>query len=123
MPVTPDPVATDPGSAAGSAEPQKRKDPPKPKTYEQLITSAVGSRLSELRGCLNQYPDSLPAKGKAITAQISIGANGRTKSVSLSPDALDASPLGACFKNVIKATEFPKGRDTQFSVPLSPKSS
>jgi eukaryotic-like serine/threonine-protein kinase len=125
MNATPD-ANEDVGSApapVGSGSAEKKKDPPKPKTFEQQITSAVGAKLGDLRGCLNQHSEGLPAKGKTIMAQISITTSGRAKSVSLSPDNVDASPLGACLKNVIKATEFPKGRDTGFTIPLSPKSS
>ena len=56
-------------------------------------------------------------------AQVAIGANGRTKTVSLLPANLDASPLGGCVKNVLKRTEFPKGQDTSFQIPLSLKGS
>jgi eukaryotic-like serine/threonine-protein kinase len=119
---TPDASVAEPGSNAPPVV-DKKKDPPKAKTFEQQITTAVGSRLGDLRGCLNQHPEGLPPNGKTIMAQISISAAGRAKSVSLSPDNVDASPLGACLKNVIKGTEFPKGRETGFQIPLSPKSS
>jgi hypothetical protein len=112
-------VEVEPGP--GSAAIEKKKDPPKPKTFEQQLTAAIGARLPDLRGCLNQHPEGLPPKGKIITASVSIASSGRTKSVSLSPSDVDASTLGGCLKNVIKATGFPKGRDTSFQIPLSPK--
>jgi hypothetical protein len=42
--------------------------------------------------------------------------------VSLSPGDVKAGPLGACLKSVLmKTPNFPTGRDTTFSVPLTPK--
>jgi serine/threonine-protein kinase len=120
----PPPVEPAPGSAAPIDKTvERKKDPPKPKTFEQQIGSAMGARIGDLKACINQHAAYLPAKGKQIMASIAITSNGKARSVSLSPPEIDAGPLGGCLKNVLKRTEFPKGRDTQFSVPLTPKSS
>jgi hypothetical protein len=121
-PATPDANAgsTGDGSARGSATVvEKPKTVVKPKPFKEQIGSAVSARLSDLMGCFNQHPADMPAKGTSITAQVAIGTNGRTKTVSLLPTNLDASPLGGCLKNVLKRTEFPKGQDTSFQIPLS----
>ncbi|HEY5944189.1 MAG TPA: hypothetical protein VIV40_01800, partial [Kofleriaceae bacterium] len=109
------------GSDAGSQIDRKKVVTAKPKTFQEQIGIAMNSHLGDLRGCLNQHSDGLPAKGKQIMASIAISTNGKAKSVSLSPADIDASPLGACLKNVIKSTAFPNGRDTSFQVPLTPK--
>jgi serine/threonine-protein kinase len=99
----------------------KKKDPVKPKTYEQLLNLALAGRKNALLGCVGEHRDSIP-KGKAIEATIHVGTNGRTKSVSLSPGDVNTGPLGACLKSVLmKTPNFPTGRDTTFSVPLTPK--
>ncbi|HEY5926216.1 MAG TPA: protein kinase [Kofleriaceae bacterium] len=119
------PTNPDQGSA-GSAEtpgpgpgPNVRK-PPK-RSFNDQLNSAMSAKLGDLRGCLNEHADGLPAKGKQIMASIAITTTGKTKSVSLQPDNIDTSPLGGCLKNVIKRIEFPEGRDTSFTVPLTPK--
>jgi serine/threonine-protein kinase len=114
-------AGTEPVGSGSDTVVQKRKDPPKPKTFEQQLNAAISARLTDLRGCLNQHPASMPKSGKGMVAQVSITATGKAKAVSLSPADVDASPLGACMKNVIKGTEFPKGRETGFAIPLSPK--
>ncbi len=119
----PQPPPQPPPGPGSAVTVEKKKDPPKPKSFEQQIGTAMSARLGDLKGCINQHADNLPAKGKQIMASISIAANGKARSVSLSPAEVDAGPLGGCLKNVLKRTEFPKGRDTQFSVPLTPKSS
>jgi eukaryotic-like serine/threonine-protein kinase len=125
----PDAQAEDSGSGSatsGSAEQAekivKKDRGPKEKSFRDQVSMAVGARIGDLKGCLNQHQSALPPKGTVMMADISINANGRTKSVSLTPADVDASPLGVCLKNVIKATQFPKGLDTGFKIPLSPKS-
>jgi serine/threonine-protein kinase len=114
----PTPVETqpaEPGSNA-AAEPQHKKDPPKPKTFQQQLTSALSSQLGSLKSCINEHPET-----REIIASIAITSNGKAKSVSLQPADIDAGPLGACLKNVLKRTAFPSGRETSFSVPLKPR--
>ncbi len=130
----PDPVDTvhvaaappdaSPDSAAGSAVviDKKKKDPQRPRTYEQQLNSALAGRKGALLGCVGEHRDAIP-KGSAIEATIHVGKNGRTRSVSLSPGDINTGPLGRCLKDVLmKTPNFPAGRDTTFSVPLTPKS-
>jgi serine/threonine protein kinase len=125
-PVTPDPTAQanldGPGSAgtAIDAPPDPtRKPTAKPKTYEQLLNASLSARKSALLSCVNEHRDDVP-KGK-MEVTISVGKNGRTKAVSMSPSQVNAAPLGQCLKNVLMKTAFPDGRDTTFSVPLETK--
>jgi len=103
-------------SGPGSGE----RKPPKPKSFAEQINAAMAARKPELLSCINSHPDGIP-KGKAIEASISFDAKGHTTSVSLSPADVNASPLGMCLKNAVKKADFPNGRETSFSVPLTPK--
>lgn len=117
--LSPDPEPAAPGSGSAVTVTKKR-DPSKPKTFEQLLNAAMTSRLGALRTCINQHRETL-AKGRQILAAIAIDANGRAKSVSLSPGDIDSAPLGGCLKNVLMTTAFPPGRETSFQVPLTAK--
>jgi serine/threonine-protein kinase len=110
----------DPDPKTGRDTPPERK-PVKPKTFDQQLNAALGAQLDRLKSCLFEHPEGAPAKGKQIMAAIALEKSGRTKSVSLSPGDVDASPLGACLKNVLKKADFPSGRETSFTVPLTPK--
>ena len=110
-----------PGPGPG---PEIKKEPKdsvkKPVSYEKQLNEAIPARKSDLLACVNEHPNDTP-KGKSIEASISIGKNGKTKSVSLLPAEVNAAPLGACLKNVLKSVDFPEGRDLAFSIPLGIK--
>ncbi|HEX5061367.1 MAG TPA: protein kinase [Kofleriaceae bacterium] len=109
------------GSGSSTAGPGSgERKPPKPKSFAEQINAAMAARKPELLSCINSHPDGIP-KGKAIEASISFDAKGHTTSVSLSPADVNASPLGMCLKNAVKKAAFPNGRETSFSVPLTPK--
>jgi serine/threonine-protein kinase len=117
----------EPGSAAGSgsdgsavtAPEPKKKEPAKPRTYEQQLNVALTGRKNALLGCIRQHRADVPKGTMEVT--ISVGKNGRTRAVSLSPGQVNTAPLGQCLKNVLMKTDFPNGRDTTFSVPLETK--
>jgi serine/threonine-protein kinase len=117
----PDP-GSDTGSSAMPPPPPTnvtKKDPPKGKTFEQQLNAAIPARKGDLLACVNAHQGDLSSK--AIEANIVLGKNGRAKSVSLTPPEVDATPLGACLKNVLKTVEFPTGRELPFSIPLGIK--
>jgi hypothetical protein len=48
---------------------------------------------------------------------IAVGADGRAKRVTIVPQSVDAAPLGACIRNVVKTVTFSRG-DHEFEVKL-----
>jgi serine/threonine protein kinase len=107
------------GSAAAlvvQPDPKKPREPAKPRTYEQQLNAAVSGRKGALLSCINAHRADVP-KG-AMEMTISVGKNGHTKAVSVSPDQVNASPLGRCLKNVLLKTDFPSGKDLSFTFPL-----
>jgi serine/threonine-protein kinase len=119
--------ATNQGSGSAEAgpgvvrpqEPDRKKDLPRPKTFEQQLQLAINGRGADLKSCMIEHSDALPAKGKPIWAAISLGTNGRARTVSLEPNNVDDAALGGCLKSVLKKTEFPKGHDRSFKIPLT----
>ena len=68
---------------------------------------------------VKQVGDEFVAK-PGTTLTILLGANGRAKTVSIVPDDVDASPLGACIKAVFKAAKFaPRSDDQEIEVNLT----
>jgi serine/threonine-protein kinase len=55
-----------------------KKDPAKPKTYEQQLNQSLTGRKNAMLGCVNQHRADVP-KGK-MEVTISVGKNGRTRS-------------------------------------------
>ena len=117
----------DSGSGSQTAQPPAPGPNPtrepavrKPKSFTDQINAALSARKSELRDCINSHPDGIP-KGKVIEASISFDIKGHTKTVSLSPAETNSSPLGMCLRNAVKKADFPSGRETSFSIPLTPK--
>jgi eukaryotic-like serine/threonine-protein kinase len=131
-PPTPDGSADQGGSAVASgsdvrppdlgthADPKHGGKSPKPKfaTYDQALAAQKPAMVQ----CLMDHRDGgIP--NEAITAVISISANGRAKSVQLRPAALNAAPLGGCIRNVLMGAAFPSAPiDNTITVPLKPKS-
>jgi serine/threonine-protein kinase len=112
-PVDPAPTETpapppDPGPTGSAKEP--RKPPPAIHHAVNPYGAAIEGHLNQLSACISAHPDSgIPTT--LVAATITVGTDGRAKAVGWKPDALDASPLGACLKNAIKTLQFP--RDTK----------
>jgi eukaryotic-like serine/threonine-protein kinase len=107
------------GVAVVQPDPKKPKDPPKPRTYEQQLNAALTGRKSAMKSCIAANSGDVPKA--AMLVSIDVGKNGRAKSVAVSPEQVNASPLGRCLKNVLMKTDFPTGRDQSFTVPLETK--
>ncbi len=117
-PAPPPPVEQPaPGSASPppdpGANPKEIKKPPTvvhPHGGNPYL-AAIEPHLGSLSACLRDHPDVEMPTGASAT--IAIAASGRAKSVAWKPDALDASPLGACLKNVLMTTAFPRAAADQ----------
>ena len=93
------PAPATPTPAPAPVHPAAMKHPTNP------YLTAIESHLPSLSQCLRDHAENeMPS---AASASIVIAPNGRTKSVTWKPDALNSSPLGGCLKNVLMATTFP----------------
>ncbi|HUS31525.1 MAG TPA: protein kinase [Kofleriaceae bacterium] len=120
------------GSAAetphetGSATPDTKPGPgpgpnlvrdKRPKTYDE----AVQQKLADLNACVKAHPESLPKD--AMSAKITVAAAGHAQTVVIEPEAVNATPLGACLRNVLMKARYPTaGSDLKVTVPLKQKS-
>jgi serine/threonine protein kinase len=109
----PEPVHV--GSDVGSAKPVVPKPPERPKRtgnpYDQVI-QANKSRISQ---CARDH-GAPPSNAKVV---IVVTTAGRAKTISLEPNDLNVSPLGACIKNVLSGQKYPAAAaEMQVSVGL-----
>jgi serine/threonine-protein kinase len=80
---------------------------------------ALQQQQTKINACAQEHGVPL---GKARVV-IVIATNGKAKQVSLEPASLDASPLGACIKNVLSVATFPTAKaEMQVAVPLTKSS-
>ncbi|HSD85863.1 MAG TPA: protein kinase [Kofleriaceae bacterium] len=94
------------------------RDKGRPKTYDE----AVAQHIAELKACAAAHPESLPTDGSAMSAKITIAAAGTTKHVTIVPDGVNATPLGACLRNALLAARWPTaGGDVPITLPLTLK--
>jgi hypothetical protein len=63
-----------------------------------------------LTRCLNDHGRDVT---EMMVAYLTIEPNGHPSSVSIAPDTLNMAPVGACLRNVLSATRFPKGATPQ----------
>jgi hypothetical protein len=78
--------------------------------------AVVERQKQQVIRCLNEHGKFPPG----TTLTILLGANGRAKTVSIVPDDVDASPLGACIKAVFQAAKFaPRSDDQEVEVNLT----
>jgi hypothetical protein len=105
--VTPDaaeaakPVDDPPPKAAVAPRPTQPKKQPSP--YDV----AIQQQRSKITACANEH--GAPEAGSRVV--IEIATNGKAKQVSLEPAKLNATPLGACIKNVLSGATFPTAKD------------
>ncbi len=107
------PVVTDNKGTTKDVTPPKKK----PKTYND----AIGERKPQMIRCLEDHRDSLSSNAEFFVA-INIAASGAAKSVQLTPDAVDKTPLGGCLRNVLMGANYPSSpADQVIRFPLKPK--
>ena len=126
------PPTEGPGPAAGSGSASMKPvdevpDPPPgkgsavkpairpPAQKGDPYTEQLRARRPQIAKCGLEH-GAPPAGAKIV---IVVGVDGRAKAISLEPQGLDATPLGACIKNVLGGIRFPKSEDEkQVAVPL-----
>jgi hypothetical protein len=96
-----------------------RPPPPPPPPRGSPYDRDVESLVPRMNTCVHEHPDpTVPT-----AALIHIGTDGRPKTVSLQPDALNATALGSCIRGVLQTGRFPKAADeTDLKFPFHPKS-
>jgi hypothetical protein len=116
--------AVDPVHSSRGAGPDPKKpnitQPPKRrlKTYDEVIAD----KKSEMEACVRDHRAGI--QGAEISASVTVATSGRTKSVQLTPDRVNAAPFGACLRNVLMRANFPAApSEAKFSFPLRLKSS
>jgi serine/threonine-protein kinase len=114
----------DHGSAAehGSAEKgSAAKLVPAVKKKARTYDDAVIEKKSDMEACFNTHRDiALPSE--RIYASLTIAAAGKATQVEITPESLNASPLGQCLRNVLGSAKFPSApNDNKIRFPLSPK--
>ena len=93
--------AAEPGAARrDAAKPTAERRRPAANPYQDLVKA----RKTEADRCTVEHGD-LPL---GASLKILIGPDGRAKSLTLAPAAVDATPLGACIKNVFRGVTFPR---------------
>jgi eukaryotic-like serine/threonine-protein kinase len=79
--------------------------------------AAIAEKKPELAACINEHKDALPSG--VFKAVITVGASGKARSIGFDPEAVSASPLGTCIRNVLTSVEYPTAaQDITFRVPL-----
>jgi serine/threonine-protein kinase len=93
----------------------KTAGPPRPAV--DPYTVAVNKRAADMNSCASEHGSPL----QEMRVVILIAPDGRAKRVAVEPKSVDATPLGMCIKNVLKATVFPHGVDDhELEVKLHP---
>jgi serine/threonine protein kinase len=109
-----EPVAVGSGSAKPSPPPaviRKPDPPPKQGSYNTAIQANKG-RIAQ---CAKDH--GVPPSNAKVVIVVTPG--GKAKTISLEPADLNASPLGACIKNVLAGAKYPTAAaEMQVSVPI-----
>ena len=77
----------------------------------------IRARKEAINKCAQDH-GAPPPNSKVV---IVVATDGRTKTVTLEPSALNSTPLGLCIRNVLSSAAFPRSRDEkQVAVTLKP---
>jgi eukaryotic-like serine/threonine-protein kinase len=108
------PNRADPGPAAPPLDPpdppDPRGDPPgkgsaRRRPVVDPYLEVVRARQVDANRCATAHGNPPPGTRVVIV----VAPDGRPKSVTIVPEAVDTTPLGACIKDVFKAATFPRG--------------
>jgi serine/threonine protein kinase len=104
---------------ADTVEEPKPKVAPKPTKRASPYDIAIQQHRAQILACAQEH-GAPPNKSRVV---IVIATNGKPKTVSLEPAKLNATPLGACIKNVLSVALFPTAKDEmQVAVALTKSS-
>ncbi|MFT3697501.1 MAG: serine/threonine-protein kinase [Kofleriaceae bacterium] len=110
-------VVEEPKSGSATA-PQVRQHPPtvvRPKSINDTLTA----NYKALNDCLMTHGSGVTDK---MVAHVTYSPAGKTKMVQIDPPSQNTAPLGACFRNVLMAAQFPTAAaDQTFQFDLKAK--
>ena len=99
--------------ATTSCEPARASRAKPPDPYNDVIRAK--------KDAINRCAQDHGAPPPSARVVIVVATDGRTKSVTLDPAALNSTPLGTCIRNVLQPSMFPRARDEkQVAVTLKP---
>ncbi|MEO7731723.1 MAG: serine/threonine-protein kinase [Kofleriaceae bacterium] len=87
------PGSDDPGAA------------PRPRPGPDPFNAAVKRKKPEVDRCVTTHGNPPPGTRVVLV----VGRDGHTKTITLDPRTVDATPLGSCIRSVFEATLFPHG--------------
>jgi hypothetical protein len=113
----------EPGGSPAEPPPEARRDAPGKAKVDRRrpavnpYQEAIKARKADADRCAAAHGELPPG----TRLEIVIGPDGRPKSVTLAPAAVDATPLGACIKKVFRGATFPRSdRDFPLDIRLHP---
>jgi serine/threonine protein kinase len=85
----------------------------------QELTRAFRKQQSKIEGCFKQHATAVEGL-PTLQLEFALSADGKLTAVRVAPDALAATELGKCIKQVAAETHFPaQGKAVSFAIPLS----
>jgi hypothetical protein len=106
-PPPPDPGSDSAGSGSAEIVKPTKPGPKPPVVHGNPYLAAISSHLGSISQCLNDHRD----EAVPTNAMIVIAPSGKVKSVTWTPDSLNASPGGACMRNELMRVSFPRDKD------------
>jgi eukaryotic-like serine/threonine-protein kinase len=97
-PDPPDPPAETHGGTPGKGSAERRRSPADP------YGGVVRAKRADADRCTVQHGNPPPGTKVLIV----VAPDGRPKSVTIVPDSVDTTPLGACIKSVFQTATFPR---------------
>ena len=110
-PPTADPTPPQPVTDSLPPPTPLKPDKPVPKVAQPPKGNPYTTALQAHRPGINKCAQDHGAPPAGVKVVIVVSTDGRAKTISLEPAGLNGTPLGACIKNVLSATSFPKDKD------------
>jgi len=98
---TPPPTDAGPGSSEGSAKPAT---PPHKRAFDPYQRVVI-AKQDDANRCATEHGNPPPGTRVVIV----VAPDGHPRTVTIEPERVDATPLGACIKNVFRSATFPRG--------------
>lgn len=106
-------------AANDAAKPQPARNvKPARETGASALSRHFARRQSALEACFQRYAAELQGRPE-ISVIFEVATSGRVSSATLSPAAINGTPLGECLLSVARTTDFgPQPKPVSFSIPL-----
>jgi serine/threonine protein kinase len=118
-PPPPTRAARAPAAGRAAPTPARAARPPAGPNPAASFSSALARHEAEIRACFTQNAAQAATAGE-ISFRFQIGTDGHVAAAAVLPEALGASPLGACLQPIAAHTVFaPQPEPMTFRIPLS----